>query len=320
MPDLDGGHYFLTVLAPVRADNMLDPVTKASRSHHHLLAQKLALLPTGRQTAASPAGAPPSPFARNTRNHLARFVLLDGPAYNGRESGDTLISLVRGTDPLVPQPVDTLTTAFLLFAADVDAQGIDGPAALRRYTDTLWATMRAEIDDIFGHCLGFDRIADAAAFHSYIARCQIETTMPFNDYWADGLQAPVRPVTTAGVAAALVALVLGIAAWRWLPWPALLKIAVIAAIVLVVLYGVYRLILGWGARPFPTAPDSDLPSVLKALFLQQAFTGFAIDTQGADDADLHARFGAFLAATQPAAPSPALTPGEVAAPVIARVG
>ena len=28
--------------------------------------------------------------------------------------------------------------------------------------------------------------------------------------------------------------------------------------------------------PLPTAPDSDLPSVLKALYLQQRFTDFAI--------------------------------------------
>ena len=34
-----------------------------------------------------------------------------------------------------------------------------------------------------------------------------------------------------------------------------------------------------GAKPFPTAPDSDLPTVLKALHLQHAFTRFAIDNQ-----------------------------------------
>ena len=35
-----------------------------------------------------------------------------------------------------------------------------------------------------------------------------------------------------------------------------------------------------GAKPFPAAPDSDLPTVLKALYLQRTFTRFAIDAAG----------------------------------------
>ena len=49
-----------------------------------------------------------------------------------------------------------------------------------------------------------------------------------------------------------------------------------------------------GNKPFPTAPDSDLRSVLKALYLQQKFTDFAIQNQGADDTALQTNFGAFL--------------------------
>ena len=43
MPDFDGGHYFLTMLAPVRTGNMVDPVTGAVRSHRHLLRQALKM-------------------------------------------------------------------------------------------------------------------------------------------------------------------------------------------------------------------------------------------------------------------------------------
>jgi hypothetical protein len=96
-------------------------------------------------------------------------------------------------------------------------------------------------------------------------------------------------------------------------WGAALALGIVALL----LYGVWRFVLAWGARPFPTAPDSDLPSVLKALFLQQAFTGFATDSQGLDAVRLHSRFGAFLAATQPTAATPALSPGEVVAPTVA---
>jgi hypothetical protein len=52
-------------------------------------------------------------------------------------------------------------------------------------------------------------------------------------------------------------------------------------------------------EPFPMANRSDLPGVLKALYLQQAFTRFAIDQQGRDPAALHAAFGDFLRTHRP---------------------
>ncbi len=61
-----------------------------------------------------------------------------------------------------------------------------------------------------------------------------------------------------------------------------------------------------GARPFPAAPDSNLPTVLKALHLQRVFTRFAIDNQmhaaGSDEASaraLYDDFAAFIAANRP---------------------
>ncbi len=67
-------------------------------------------------------------------------------------------------------------------------------------------------------------------------------------------------------------------------------------IAVLVAYGAYRWTSRRGAAPLPTAPGCDLPSVLKSLYLQQHFTRFAIEAQGLTDAQLHARFGAFLAA------------------------
>ena len=79
-------------------------------------------------------------------------------------------------------------------------------------------------------------------------------------------------------------------------------------------YGLYRWILRRGPAPFPTAPGSDLPTVLKSLYLQQHFTRFAIEAQGLSDAELHNRFGAFLTAGKPGSASPTQPPGEVRAP------
>jgi hypothetical protein len=340
MPNLDGGHYFLTVLAPIRVDTMVDPIVGRSRSHQQMLAQKLALMPTGRQTAASPKNAKPSPFAANTLNHLARFVIIGGAAFNGRMSGDTLVSVARGINPLTPQPVDRLNTPYLLFAADIDAAG-DSAAALRAYTDKLWATMKNDLLVIFGHCAGFEGVVNTAEeFHAYILRCQLETTMPFNDYWPDKLDVGKAQLPTAalkwaaiGAGAALalwiVALVINglftafgvggifaqvvakIVAWGAIVVPLLVGLAVLVG------YGLYRWILQRGIAPFPAAPGSDLPSVLKVLFLQQHFTRFAIEAQGLDDATLHRRFGAFLAAVKPSSKlDPTQPPGEICAPAV----
>ena len=336
MPNHDGGHYFLTVLAPIRVDLMVDKIPGRSRSHRHLLAQKLALLATGRQTAASPTDAWTSKFAKNTLNHLARFAIIDGPPYNGRLSGDTLLGVLRDINPLTPQPVDRLSVPYLLFAADIDAPG-DGDAALRAYTDALWATMKDDLEVIFGHCAGFDGVDTAEKFHGYIRKCQVETTMPFNDYWPDKLPVgdatlPITPLKWTAILAAcalavwLLALVLngvltvfgvggGVArsAARVVAWGTVI-VPLLIGIVLLAAYALYRWILRRGQAPFPTAPGSDLPTVLKSLYLQQHFTRFAIEAQGLSDAELHARFGAFLAAVKPGDASPTQPPAEVRAP------
>jgi hypothetical protein len=76
----------------------------------------------------------------------------------------------------------------------------------------------------------------------------------------------------------------------------------------------YRFVLWRGAQPFPMAPTSDLPSVLKALYLKQKFVEFAIAAQGDDEAALHQRFGDFLRLHQPAGPTPTQAAGLPKAP------
>jgi hypothetical protein len=337
MPNIDGGHCFLTVLAPIQVERMVGPVVGRSYTHQHQLAQKLALLATGRQTAASPPGTWPSPFAANQLNHFARFVIINGPAYNGRVSPDTLVAAVRGINPLTPQPVDLLNTPYLLFAAEIDAP--DGEASVRAYIGTLWNTMQRDLKMIFDHCEGFAGVDSADKFYDYIKRCQVETTMPFNDYWLDGFAVPQTPLPTGPLLWTAV-----IAAGVLLLWQAVLflngifflfdvgggfaeiitKAAALGAIVVPLLIGAALLavfvLLRWvhqrSAVPFPTAPGADLPTVLKSLFLQQHFTRFASEVQGLDDRALHARFGAFLDAVRPAEASPTQPPGEVRAPAV----
>ncbi len=68
-----------------------------------------------------------------------------------------------------------------------------------------------------------------------------------------------------------------------------------------------------GATPFPKTPDSDLPSILKALYLQQRFQDFAITAQGKGDAALLSAFKDFLDEHKPGDPELTQEPGTVRA-------
>lgn len=339
MPNFDGGHYFLTILAPVRTEPLSDFKGKEgyTRSHPMALAQRLALLATGRQDDGLPSDAWPSPFSRNTLNHFVRFAIIEDPHFNGRVSGDALATAVAGAlslpggQPLRAQHDDRLTTPFLLFAADFDAQGKSEREALRAYATALWMTMADDLTSIFAHCYGFENVHSADGFHEYLRKCQIETTRPFNDYWADGLKAsnmwPALVMFGLAAAAALI----GLGAWltalvtfagakllglqaQWPqsgPFGATGWLVVLPIAAWLVGFLALKLLDHFGRTPFPTAPDSDLPSVLKGLFLQQHFTHLAIEAQGLDDAALHARFGTFLNVARPSQPEPTLKPGAI---------
>ena len=151
---------------------------------------------------------------------------------------------------------------------------------------------------MFEYCYGFSADHDAAGFADFVLKGQVETTMPFNDYWTvpppfpslSLAQLAIAPVL--GALAAIVAAAIG----HW-PWWAGLGLIVALAVTGVVFD--YALVMWRGARPLPTAPNSTLRDVLKALYLQQAFTHFAIAQQGASPAQLRAAFAAFVAEARP---------------------
>jgi hypothetical protein len=309
MPNFDGGHYFLTTLIPIRSGLCADPRTDATvTSHLHELRATLAALPTALQTPATEKIGLNSPFARSTRTHFARFAILDDVAFNGRGQRDPIkVALKLSPQPNVTDPVDRLPCSYLIFVVDFDAaNGSD--AARDDYLTHLWSLMQDELRGILMHCDGHERLVDAAGFVRLIRDCQVETTMPFNDYWQGApplSPLPLKPLLVPAIVAAA-ALVLGVlAALLFRPGFWWLALAGLVALPLA-LWWAYSRINAAGAQPFPTAPHSDLPGVLKALYLQQKFTRLAIETQGAPPAVLHAAFGEFLAMHRPqdtAAPS-----------------
>jgi hypothetical protein len=312
MPNFDGGHYFLTVLAPIKAELRVDEHGRR-RSPAHLIREELAYLRPAEQTVASAGSGGDSPFARVLRTHFARFFVLDDVVYNGRLPSNVLLdgakNGLRGLLKLKPpppltmaQPVDRLPAKYLVFVAAFDAAS-GAPSELDTYLTALWGEMRGHLTGLFGNCDGFDGVATAGQFCAYIKQCQVETTLPFNDYWTEDPPLKSFAIKPWGIAVgvlaliALIALIAAIAGFY--RWPALGIVAGSLIVTAAVIGFAYRALMQAGAAPFPTAPNSDLPSVLKALYLQRTFTTFAIDVQGVDDATLHRKFGEFLARDKP---------------------
>ena len=308
MPDLDGGHYFLTSLLPIDDRGIVEHAGLKS-SPVHMVREALETLPTALQSPASEEAGIQSPFARSLRTHFARFVVLDEPFYNGRDGADSIVSAAKGTDLLKAQPVDRLACPYLLFVADFDPAG--GAAEPRGYLEELWSLAAAELGTVFQYCYGFEAVASAAAFADLVIRGQVETTMPFNDYW---ITRPPFPSFNLWLLALwpLAALALTLVPALWWQWPWWAWLALGIGLVGGAIWLDYAWVMARGARPLPTAPNSTLKDVLKALYVQQAFTRFAIAHQGAGAAELRAAFADFIARHRPAdVEGPTQPPGVI---------
>lgn len=309
MPNFDGGHYFLTALIPVRADPCQDPCsTESITSHTHALREVLASLPTALQSPVTEKIGVNSPFARCGRTHFARLAVIDDVAFNGRAQQDPIWARLRaaiGRPYPKTDPVDSLPCPYLIVVADFDAA--DGePETLEAWARDLFAVMEPEWRAILQHCHGYERVTGAAGFARLLRACQVETTMPFNDYWS--VAPPFKPLdllrTLAPALAGLVMLILGGLLWIFNGAPFWRYLTQIGIVVLPAgLVWAWYVVMREGRKPFPRAPRSDLQSVLKALYLQQQFTRFAIANQGQGPATLHAAFATFLATHQPGNPS-----------------
>ena len=297
MPNLDAGHYFFTALVPVCNDGIVEHRGMKS-SPIHMVREALETLPTALQSQAAEEVGIQSPFARSDRTHLARIFVIDQPFYNGRDPKDSILAAIEGTNLLEAQACDALTCPYLAVSIDFDPVDPEGRGEPRAYLEHLWGVMAAELTEIFRYCYTFSQVSDATSFADFMLACQVETTMPFNDYW---IEMPKLPsLSLAGMAVApLAGLAIGIAGgfMHWWPWWAAVLIAIL--LFLVGAYIDYRIVMTRGNRPFPTS-NAPLPQVLKALYLQQAFARFAIAHQEErDEAALGAAFRAFLARHAP---------------------
>jgi hypothetical protein len=348
MPNFDAGHYFLTALLPI--DNRsLARDNRTLSSPVRIVRRALSVLPKAVQSPATQAAfetyGVECPFARNLRTHFLRIVVIDDVVFNGRIRTDAIRVALNEErlDPTVAKPSDQLRCPYLLVAIDFDAKSGE-EAELDGYLTELWEQMPRELGSVFEHCYGFGSVATARQFADFIKRGQIETTMPFNDYWepapalssdaiwpgagrffsiAGGVTALAVGLTVLLFVLRIIVLVIDAAADSpalrsiaavlgtssgWLGLVGLIGIAVLA----VGAFVLYRRIVRAAEKPFPSGQRSDLRSVLKALYLQQKFTAFAVEAQGLAPAALHARFADFLATHKPGNLSePTQKPGVV---------
>ena len=297
MPNIDVNTYFFTAVVPVCNEGIVERGGMKS-SPIHVVREVLETLPTALQSHATEEIGLNSPFSRNLRTHFARLVVLDQPNFAGRDHSDAIVNSIRNTSLLKARPVDQLSCPYILVMIDFDLLEPTGAGDPRRYLEELWSVMEPELRSIFQYCYRFDEVHDAAGFASYMIACQIETTMPFHDYWYVAPKLSSIPALTligiplAGLLLPLVAAVFGWIGWHW---------AIALAVVLLIagLAVDYRLVLRAGARAFPAAPGTSLRHVLKGLYLQQAFARFAIGLQHRDRAEWGAAFRAFLATHRP---------------------
>lgn len=311
MPTFDGGHCFLTVLIPIDSANVVDRGGLKS-SHVQLVRNALAVMPTARQSPATDRAPCNSPFARCTKTHFARLVVLDNVIFNGRMPENSLAVAIKGEDPTVPKPVDTLPTPYLFFTADVDAPG-GTQAELHDWLREVWTKMRADLDPVFEHCFQYtSKVTDANSFADYMIAHQIDTTMPFNDYWPVSVDLtkalPSLSLLWVAVAALVAWAAVGYGLW-WLLgllhltagggfWRVLEIVAVTLIGLGAGLYVAYAMVMRAGLKPFPMAPNSDLPSVLKGLYLQRQLIPQVAAWQGVPEQQLFDEMGAFLSTVQ----------------------
>jgi hypothetical protein len=339
MPTYDGGYCFLTALLPISTQYVVRTGDTES-SPVELVREALSQLAPAHQSPPTMVG-PDSPFAHDDKTHFARLMVIDSTIFNGRMPTDAILDQ---TDRLVAQAIDELNCPYLMVVIDFDARSGDA-AELRAYLEGLWARSAPEIKPVFEHCFGFPKNADGKGFADYVMARQIDTTMPFNDYRPDDtpLKAPPPRVSNSGIFRIIKYAIIAIygvlfgalyylsdrlhlilqgpaaapnawaGIWYYI-WPLAFAAEIIFLVALAgLIMGAFALavITAGAAKRFPFKPGSDLPSVLKALYLQREFGTLVIEAQGLTPAQLQAKFAAFVAKTRPSQDQPTQEAGRI---------
>jgi hypothetical protein len=320
MPNFDGGHYFLSSLIPVKGGLVAASSEEENAiSHTHALREILSILPTQNPTEADGMDDDfgRAPFSLDHHTHFCRMVVIDDLAFVGRQHEDAILTAIRKRNPVLPGPVDHLPNDFLALIIDFDAaDGSDN--SLRIYLQSLWEKIPRVLTAIFQHCEGFNHSAPGESFVQQVINGKVETTMSFNDYYWTGEAglwkgSPSLPNKLPKVfVVPLISGTIGVIAILWLGLGKGLNTLLIIIVIAVASVWLVKRLIRVGMEPFPTAPRTDLPNILKALYLQRQFIRFMIDNQRSTPQQLQANFRDFLKQHKPqTVEAPSQLPGRI---------
>ena len=142
MPNKNGNAYGLTTFCPIINDSTND------RSYAALIRDRL-------QQLQLPLNED-SPMAKVPNTYLCRFFVLDDVFYQGK-----------------PAALDHLASKYLVFTSNFYGER-------DAYLSGMWTAASDTIKDIWGFCVGFERVRNDASFVRYIKACQVKTTFFFN--------------------------------------------------------------------------------------------------------------------------------------------
>lgn len=149
MPNKSGNAYGLTTLCPIR--NGVDK--KENLSFATIIRDRL-------EGFSRNEG---SPMAKVPNTYLCRFYVLNDVFFEGG-----------------PADHEQLRSKYLVFTSNFHGD-------LEPYLKGMWHEATDAVQQIWEHCVAFDKVHDANGFVQYIKKCQIETTFFFNGSTDDSL-------------------------------------------------------------------------------------------------------------------------------------
>ena len=152
MPNASGNAYGLTTLCPIRNGQ------KGGTSYSNLIRKVLQELPENQD----------SPLAKVANTYLARFYILNDAIFES-----------------FPNKLDRLQSSYLVFTSNLYGD-------LDLYLTGMWSSIQADIQTIWGNCVGFEKVNSASSFIEYIKKCQVTTTFFFNGSTDDPLEEQLK--------------------------------------------------------------------------------------------------------------------------------
>lgn len=145
--NISGNAYGLTLLCPIINGGRDD------KSYAEILRHLLENLPVDGK----------SPMAKIPETYLARFYVLNDVFYQGSRAKE-----------------EHLKSKYLVFSSNFHGARDD-------YLRGMWDNAKSDIENIWEHCVGFDKVHTAEDFIDYCKKCQVDNNLFFNGSTGDSL-------------------------------------------------------------------------------------------------------------------------------------